>query len=154
MLKIEKNSNKHSKDDSNDNAENYEPQKPIDLNSSTATIVTDMSNKPKELTEVKDEEIYGMPSGFDDKIDNEFSDYSKHTHNRNGRRRIPDDFDLEGDLADIFEDKSEYLPASPQFSYLRDRKQQKQPLKKELQDMPTELKVLMLSDIFDRKFDQ
>jgi len=155
MLKIEKESNKTEKVEENKVEEQYQPQQTqIDLSSSSATIITDMSNNPKELAEVKDEEIYGMPSGFNDKFDDEFNEYSRHAHNRKGRRRIPDNFDLDGDFADELSDGSEYIPSSPDFSYLHNRKKQKQPLKKELQDLPTELKVLMLSDIFDRKFDQ
>lgn len=87
-------------------------------------------------------------SGFTDHEDEEFFDYSRHMRNR--KKRKPVDFDLEGEMADDFE----YIPSSPDFSYLHNHRppKKKPTLEKSLNEMPTELKVLMLSDIFDRKF--
>lgn len=160
MLKIEKQSNKKGKADkesAKDIAtapkEEYVPEKgAIDLNSSSNTIMTDMS-VDSGLKE--DGQDYYQPSGFTDSVDDEFKDYSAHArkHSKGRRRQAPDDFDLDGDFADEFTEDIPYIPASPEFGYLRGgSKPKRQPLKKELQDMPTELKVLMLSDIFDRKF--
>ena len=157
MLKIEKDNNKKDKT-SKEVAQNttpveneeYRPEKSsINLNSSNNTIMTDMSIDGNIKDDGKD---YYKPSGFADSVDNEFKDYSNHARNRKGRRRKPVDFDLDGEFADDFEDNSTYIPASSEFGYLNGGKSKRQPLKKELQNMPTELKVLMLSDIFDRKF--
>ena len=160
MLKIEKESNKKdkaakesAKDTPVAEKEEYAPQESaIDLNSSSNTIMTDMSvdNAKKD-----EDNAYYQPSGFIDSVDDEFKDYSAHARKHSkGRRRQPVDFDLDGDFADEFNSDIPYMPASPEFGYLRDngRPRKRQPLKKELQDLPTELKVLMLSDIFDRKF--
>ncbi len=158
MLKIEKESNKKDNKDSaqantaHAEKEEYEPQNSaIDLNSSSNTIMTNMSVD----SGIKDEgQDYYKPSGFTDSVDDEFKDYSAHVRKHSkGRRRQPVDFDLDGDFADEFNTDIPYIPASPEFGYLRGNdKPKRQPLKKELQDLPTELKVLMLSDIFDRKF--
>ena len=157
MLKIEKQSNKKdkaSKESAKDAPikEEYVPEKgAIDLTSSSNTIMTDMS---VDSSIKDDEQDYYKPSGFTDSVDDEFKDYSTHVRKHSkGRRRKPVDFDLDGEFADEFTDDIPYIPASPEFGYLRgEGKRKKQPLKKELQDLPTELKVLMLSDIFDRKF--
>ena len=159
MLKIEKQSNKKdkaSKESAKDEPnvkEEYVPEKGgIDLTSSSNTIMTDMS---VDSSIKDDDQDYYQPSGFTDSVDEEFNDYSAHArkHSKGRRRKPPVDFDLDGDFADEFTDDIPYIPASPEFGYLRgEGKRKKQPLKKELQDLPTELKVLMLSDIFDRKF--
>jgi len=147
MLKTEKESKQPTTEqDKPESKGEYIPQEvPIDIHSSSAGIVTDMSAKPK----TDDEYNFDMPSGFTDLADDEFFDYSAHMHSRKGRRRKPVDFDLDGEMADDFE----YIPSTPDFSYLnRNRKPKKKPIEKELNDLPTELKVLMLSDIFDKKY--
>ena len=157
MLKIEKESNKKNKatkepakESEHAEKEEYKPQESaININSSNSTIMTDMS---VEGAVKDDNNDYYQPSGFTDSVDEEFKDYSQHARNSKGRRRKPVDFDLDGEMADEFDDSVPYMPASPEFGYLNSGKPKRQPLKKELQDMPTELKVLMLSDIFDRKF--
>ena len=141
MLKTEKES-KTKADKIEKKQEEYIPEtSKIDINSSSSIMPTvDFSNKPVKT-----------PNYFTDNADDEFMDYSQHMHSR-GRRRKPklDDLDLDGDMADK---DFEYIPNSLDFSYLHDRNQKKKkPLKKELNELPTELKVLMLSDIFDRKF--
>ncbi len=95
-------------------------------------------------------EIENLSNGFGDSLDDEFSDYSKYAHNR--KPSAPIDFDLEGDYAD---DEFEYIPNRPDLDFFpqrRVKKKQKPTIEQSLNDMPTELKVLMLSDIFDRKF--
>ena len=147
MLKTEKESNQSEQQKSESD---YTPQRAsIDVGSASNSIVTDMSANAKNLDNVKAEYDFDMPnnSGFLDDLDPEFIVYSSYA--RSGKRRkIPDNFDFEGDRAD------EYIPDSPEFSYIppRRHKNKKKPVSTELNDMSTELKVLMLSDIFDRKF--
>ena len=141
MLKTEKES-KSNTAITEEKVEEYKPENSkIDINSSSSAMPTvDFSNKTMDT-----------PNYFTDNADDEFMDYSQHMHSR-GRRRRPklDDLDLDGDMAD---NDFEYIPSSPDFNYLHGRNQKKKkPLKKELNELPTELKVLMLSDIFDRKF--
>lgn len=139
--------------------EEYTPEgEPINIRSSSGGVpLTDMSIKDNANDISKEEQDFvneimadfDQPiggGGFVDDIDDEFEDYSKFA--RQGRRRQPVDFDLEGEMAD------EYIPDAPDFSYLHHRRQpkQKSTLDKQLNELPTELKVLMLSDIFDRKF--
>ena len=123
--------------------EEYVPQgAEMDLHSSDATVMTDMSSKGK-MDNVSD-------TGFYDFADDEFMDYSKYA--RGGKRSsMPDfDFDLDGDVAD----DDFYMPSSPDFSYVKNLRPttRKKEVKAELNELSTELKVLMLSDIFDRKF--
>lgn len=139
----------------------YTPeQAPVDLHASSSTI--SLSDMPEQnvdnASEYKplDNELMNEAiedTGFSDNIDDEFADYRRHARNRRGRRRMPVDIDLEGDMAD---EDFEYVPDSPEFNYLQPRrrepKKNKPTIKQSLNDMPTELKVLMLSDIFDRKF--
>ena len=145
MLKTEKDSKKSADKVSETKEVEYQPENPIvDLHSSNNTIMTDMSVK-------KDEKVsdfnFDMPSGFTDDVDEDFNDFSAYARGGKGRRRQPVDFDLDGDFAD------EYIPSSPDFNYLPKRQpKQKKPIATELNELPTELKVLMLSDIFDRKF--
>jgi hypothetical protein len=131
--------------------EEYQPQNaPTDIHSASGGVpLTDMSVKPSDNNDLEDTLDFPMPpSGFMDDADSDFADFSDFAHKSKGRRRKSVDFDLEGDLAD------EYIPDSPEFSYLPKRQPQKRkPLSTELNELPTELKVLMLSDIFDRKFD-
>ena len=155
MLKAEKDSKKIATEDVVGKPEEYKPEEAhINIHSASGAIpVTDMSNhydKKSEQDFVNDilaDFDKPIDSGFVDNIDDEFADYSNFARNSKGRRRPPIDFDLEGDMAD------EYIPSSPDFNYLPRRRQpKKQPINKALNEMPTELKVLMLSDIFDRKF--
>ncbi len=150
MLKIENESNEKASVEpiTPKVNEEYKPESSaIDLQSSNNTIMTDMSaDSSKELNSL---DVYPMPSsGFSDNIDNEFEDFRKYARSgKKGRRRMPEDFDMEGEMAD------EYIPSSPDFSYLPKRQpKKKKALSTELNELPTELKVLMLSDIFDRKF--
>lgn len=152
MLKAEKDSNQKSSSKDETTQEEYIPEeRPIDIHSASSGVpITDMSSKDKEVeADFVNSVLDDMPisdSGFIDSIDDDFDDYSKFAHSK-GRRRPPIDFDLDGDFAD------EYIPDSPDFNYLpRRRPQKKKTIEKELNDLPTELKVLMLSDIFDRKF--
>lgn len=158
MLKSEKDSKKIKTEDKvGKSQEEYVPeQAPIDIHSaSSGAPITEMSidDKKIEADFVNDviDDVPDLPmppdSGFTDNIDNEFIDYSNFAHNNKGRRRQHIDFDLDGELAD------EYIPSTPDFSYIpRRAPQKKQPIRTQLNELPTELKVLMLSDIFDRKF--
>lgn len=156
MLKTEKDIKKSDSKASEDKpVEEYTPEeRPMDIHSASSVIpITDMSKHDAKAEQdfindiMADFDAPISSNGFMDNIDDEFADYSKFAHNSKGRRRKPIDFDLDGDMAD------EYIPSSPDFSYLPKRqKQKKQPLNKALNELPTELKVLMLSDIFDRKF--
>jgi hypothetical protein len=146
MLKAEKDSNK--KDIASSSPETLETQSAepekfkaedaaISTGSGTSNIVTDMSER-------EDDDFI---NAFYDNADTEFNDYSKYARKNRNPYPLPDDFDFEGDRSD------EYIPDSPEFSYIPRRQQsKKKPIKKELSDMSTEMKVLMLSDIFDRKF--
>ena len=89
-------------------------------------------------------------SGFGDSNDDEFADYSNHMRNRT-RSDLPKDFDIEGDKAD---DDFEYVPSSPEFSYLHTHQQQskQKTLEKSLNELPNEIKALMISNLFDTKF--
>ena len=154
MLKIEK-ADKKSSETPTEPQEEYQPQDThVDIHSASGGVpLTDMSSKPVEEHKSSDliddvPDLPMPPSGFMDDLDSDFADFSDFAHKSKGRRRKPVDFDLDGDLAD------EYIPDSPEFSYLPKRQPQKRkPLSTELNELPTELKVLMLSDIFDRKFD-
>ena len=146
MLKVEKESNKQSKgkEEVNQSAE-YKPEDAgIDIHSSNSTIVTDMSSKPAE------DFNYDAPTGFTDSVDDEFDDYSRHARKSGRRRKPPIDFDLDGEMADDFE----YTPGSPDFNLFPEqrRRQDKKQTVQSLNELSTELKVLMLSDIFDRRF--
>ena len=145
MIKSEKDSKKSDKPATEEKAEEYVPQSTSSnvSASDSAMPMADFNNEPKKDS--------SQDNYFTDHADDEFFDYSNHMHSR-GRRRKPkfDDIDLDGDMAD---DGFEYMPSTPEFGYLQDRElKRKKPLKKELNELPTELKVLMLSDIFDRKF--
>lgn len=144
MLKVNKDDKKGANNEPVASEEEYAPQDaPISVHSASAGIpITDMSSSNSNL---KDLPSY---SGFDDKLDDDFADFSAYARGGKGRRRTPPiDFDLDGDLAD------EYIPSSPDFNYLPPRQsQKKKSISTELNELPTELKVLMLSDIFDRKF--
>ena len=156
MLKTEKDSKTAEIKDSDNKSEEYVSQDaPINIHSASAGIPpTDMSNNVSKSTDTYRDMIDDVPdlpmpefNGFIDDLDNDFSDYSQFAHNSKGRRRKPVDFDLDGDLAD------EYIPSSPDFNYLPKRQpRKKKSISTELNELPTELKVLMLSDIFDRKF--
>lgn len=96
---------------------------------------------------VKDEQNKELAT---DHVDEDFFDYSSHVRNRNPKPYVPD-FDFEGDFADDFE----YTPSSPEFNYTSRHvkpKQDEKSLADNLLDMPEALKVLMLSDIFDKLF--
>ena len=152
MLKTEKDSKKEV--NSEDVVKEYNSyEQAIDIHSASAPIpVTDMSShndKKDEQDFINDimADFDGPVDGFADDVDSEFADFSEFAHKSKGRRRTSVDFDLDGEMAD------EYIPSSSDFEYLpRRQKPKKQPLNKALNDLPTELKVLMLSDIFDRKF--
>ena len=159
MLKTEKESNKPTENKSQ-SSEDYHPDKTaIDISSSSASgPVVDFTTPAKpqgaintDFDDLFSDDISNMAGvGFDDKADDEFADFSHHMHTRKGRRRKPIDFDLDGDMADS---DFEYIPGATDFSYLNKRQPKpKKPLSNELNELPTELKVLMLSDIFDRKF--
>lgn len=148
MLKIEKQDKQESVAESKQE-ESYTPaESNVDMRSADS-FMTDMSN---DITADKSSAEYQFDAttGFSDHADEEFYDYSAHVRNRKGRRRQPQpDFDLDGDFADDFE----YQPSN--FEYLnpqRRRASKKKPVSTELNELSTELKVLMLSDIFDRKF--
>ena len=118
MLKTEKESKKAEESTKVESQAEYVPQDaPIEIHSSSNSIVTDMSVKPQSTT------LNEMPnisnSGFSDFADDEFMDYSSHMHKSKGRRRKPIDFDLDGEMADNFE----YMPSSPEFGYLGNYKQ-------------------------------
>ena len=156
MLRTEKESKTSTEQKAETVEEEYKPQNHVDIHSASAGVpVTDMSAKPIDEYKPHSDVIDDVPdlpmppySGFSDDLDSDFADFSDFAHKSKGRRRKPIDFDLDGDLAD------EYIPDSPEFSYLPKRQPQKRkPLSTELNELPTELKVLMLSDIFDRKFD-
>lgn len=141
MLKTEKDSNKPAETKPEEVSEPYKEfdakDTAISTGSGTNNIVTDMSDHSKDE----------FGSLFYDDLDSEFNDYRRHARKNSNSNPFPDGFDFEGDRSD------EYIPDSPEFSYIPRRQQpKKKPIKKELNDMPTELKVLMLSDIFDRKF--
>lgn len=150
MLKTEKDSKNSGKVEQSVEETTYTPaDTSIDVGSSSNSIVTDMSADAKNLDNVKAEYDFDMANGngFLDEIDTEFEDYQKYA--RGGpRRSLPPDFDFDGDMAD------EYIPDSPEFSYIPPRRntRKKKSVSTELNELPTELKVLMLSDIFDRKF--
>ncbi len=152
MLKAEKDSKNITTEDVVGKPKEYEPEDnnnaPVSVHSASAAIpVTDMSKKDEQdfVNDIMAD--FDGPSGFVDDIDDEFADFSDFAHKSKGIRRPQIDFDLDGDMAD------EYIPSSPDFNYLpRRRQSKKQPIDKALNNLPTELKVLMLSDIFDRKF--
>lgn len=147
MLKIEKASNKADKtEDSGKPVEEYTPQDAsIDIHSSNASIVTDMSNNEKSV----DGKYDMQDSGFKDDFDDEFEDYSRFARGGKAKNYPPIDFDLDGEFADDLE----YIPDSPDFSYLHHRKKkEKKPLNKSLNELPDEIKAIMLSDVLDRKF--
>ena len=151
MLKSEKVSKKISSEETSNPDKEYQPeQKHIDIHSASSGIpVTDMSVEETKGSVKFDEmsNIPGIDNGFLDELDDDFADFSDFAHNSKGRRSNYVDFDLDGDLAD------EYIPDSPDFSYIpKPRSHKKRAIATELNEMPTELKVLMLSDIFDRKF--
>lgn len=148
MLKVEKASNKADKvEEKGKTAEEYTPlDAQIDVHSSNASIVTDMSNNGKSV-----DGGYDMQDSiFKDSIDDEFEDYSRFARGGKANKYYPPiDFDLDGEFADDLE----YIPDSPDFSYLHHRKKkEKKPLNKSLNELPDEIKAIMLSDIFDRKF--
>ena len=141
MLKSEKDSNKPVEVKPEQASEPYKEfdakDSAISTGSGSSNIVTDMSEHGKDE----------FNSSFYDNADNEFNDYRRHARKQTNYDPFPDGFDFEGERSD------EYIPDSPEFSYIpRRQPPKKKPIKKELNDMPTELKVLMLSDIFDRKF--
>lgn len=120
------------------------------------------SNKttPEPEPEIKEEEYKPVetPAPADentiqpltDHTDDDFFDYSSHIRNRKSQSYMPD-FDLDGDFADDFE----YTPSSPEFNYTNRHtkpKTEEKTLADNLLDMPEALKVLMLSDIFDKLF--
>lgn len=153
MLKTEKDSNKRQTSETPKKDEVYSPKEiAVDTHSDVMnTPVADFSNEPSKLQHSSDllDDVPDMPFGqFTDDLDDDFLDYSKFAHNSKGRRRKPPmDFDLDGDLAD------EYIPDSPEFSYIpRRRKSSTKEEPVSINDLPTEIKVLMLSDIFDKKF--
>lgn len=147
MLKTEKES-KQKEATEPIKEEEYKPEQvPADMRASTTGIVTDMSNS---VSDANDAEYDFDMSGFSDHDDDEFFDYSAHMHGRKNRKgnNLPD-IDLDGEFADDFE----YQPTN--FDYLTReprRQNKKKPVSTELNELSTELKVLMLSDIFDRKF--
>lgn len=105
----------------------------------------------EEVKESGGKEI--IPNNQTDHQDDEFFDYSGYMRNKPSRPSIPDDMDLSGDFADDFE----YIPSSPDTNYLSryanpKKKAEKGTLAQNLQELPQELKVLMLSDIFDKLF--
>jgi len=149
MLKTEKESNKPAQEVKTEEKVYSPESSSIDVGSSTNSIVADMSADAKNLNDVKAEYDFDSPidNGFFDELDTDFDDYRKYA--RSGpRRQIPDDFDIDGDRAD------EYIPDSPEFGYIPPsrRERKKKSISTELNEMSTELKVLMLSDIFDRKY--
>jgi len=144
VFKFKKKSKKDQPAQEEVKQEEYVPQgAEMDLHSSNSTVMTDMSNSGSKMDNVSD-------TGFYDFADDEFMDYSKYA--RGGKRPpMPDfDFDLDGDMAD----DDFYMPNSPDFSYVKNLRPttRKKEVKAELNELSTELKVLMLSDIFDRKF--
>lgn len=94
--------------------------------------------------------IEETPHTLTDHTDDDFFDYSSHIRNRKPAPHTPE-FDLDGDFADDFE----YTPSSPEFNYtnrhIKPNTDEKS-LADNLLDMPEALKVLMLSDIFDKLF--
>lgn len=138
MLKAEKESNKTSEtSDTNQSSGSFNAQDAaISTGSSINNIVTDMSEHAKD----------DYTNTFYDNADSEFKDYSHHAKKNSNHNSIPEDFDFDGERSD------EYIPDSPEFSYIpRRQPPEKKPIERELNDLPTEMKVLMLSDIFDKK---
>ena len=142
MLKAEKHSNKAAETPTTNDAETYKAfdasNTAISTGSGTNNIVTDMSEHEKD----------NFGSQFYDNLDKEFNDYRRHARKNSNQNSFPEGFDFDGDRSD------EYIPDSPEFSYIPRRQQQskKKPVDKELNELSTEMKVLMLSDIFDKKF--
>lgn len=153
MLKTEKQSKSTEQPKAEQSAEYVPENTAIDITSSNSNIVTDMSVKPNNDLS-KSTGNYDEMSGnsFLDELDTEFADYSAHLKNRKNKRNSTDfsDFDLDGELADDFE----YMPNDANFVYPNRKPptERKKSIDRELNELPTELKVLMLSDIFDRKF--
>ena len=116
-------------------------------------LVTDFAKGTNSDNEFEDYDFARSRTsdgGFTDFNDDEFIDYSNHM--RNGKSRpTPEDFDLDGDSAD---EEFEYIPNAPDFSYLQNRRQkaQKKTLEKSLNELSDEMKVLMISNLFDTKF--
>ncbi|MFQ6724352.1 MAG: hypothetical protein ACLRFE_03365 [Clostridia bacterium] len=157
MLKTEKDSKKQVTEKV-EPAEEYNPEtKPVDIHSASSSIpITDMSNKSNNtkadqdfINDIMSDFDIPTSNGFIDAVDDEFADYSDFARKSKNMRNSVVDFDLDGDMAD------EYIPDSPEFSYLprrQPRSMANKPVDEALNELPTELKVLMLSDIFDRKF--
>lgn len=132
MLHIEKKSNQdNSTKDEPIVKEEYHPQNEIVK-----------ENEGKEIS----------PDVQTDHQDDEFFDYSGYMRNKPSKRSIPENMDLSGDFADDFE----YVPSSMDNGFFnrnpKPKKKDDNTLAQNLQELPQELKVLMLSDIFDKLF--
>lgn len=140
MLKAEKDSNKLDEVQPDNSTYNTFDANNTSINTGSGSnnIVTDMSNHSQDE----------FGSTFYDNQDTEFNDYRRHARKNGKDNSFPEGFDLEGERSD------EYIPDSPEFSYIPRRQQpiKKASIKKELNELSTEMKVLMLSDIFDKKF--
>ena len=148
MIKTEKDDKQASAPAVKEEAKEYVPQEVApDIQSASSAVPMADFNDNANL----DDAMEYKPTGFTDHLDDEFFDYSSHLHSRKSKKRNEVDFDLDGEMAD---DDFEYIPSTAEFGYLpmTPPKPKKKTLEKSLNEMPTELKVLMLSDIFDRKF--
>lgn len=146
MLRAEKDSKKNTTNEVDSSKEYIPEEQHIDIHSASDGVsINNMSDK-KDEADFVNSVLNESSNGFIDDVDEDFTDFSSYA--RSGKSpRPPIDFDLDGDMAD------EYIPSSPDFNYLPKRTStKKQPISKALNELPTELKVLMLSDIFDRKF--
>ena len=119
-------------------------QEYVSLNSDEKPSVTNSANNDFSVDNFKITD-----TGFTDHADDEFFDYSAHMRNRKGRE-VPIDFDTDGDFADNFE----YEPSSPEFDFLHKHQPKPKPknLPQTLNELPDEIKALMISGLFDPKF--
>lgn len=163
MLKAEKESNKQQtnkqeSENNNLNTPELDIDKPI-VEDSSSNIDTSVDTNSPEISKEDWEEFNAKmrefdslmaDGGFTDHEDEEFFDYSKHLRNRKNNVKPPVQMDLEGDLADNFV----YEPSAPELSYLNTHRQRniKKSTKTSLNNLPDEIKVLMISNLFDKKF--
>ena len=110
--------------------------------------VPQQQEKAEAITDFVGENLRISDTGFTDHTDEEFFDYSEHMRNRTNQQSP--NFDIEGDFADNFN----YEPSGPQFEFLHQQTSKPKPkkLNETLNELPDEIKALMVSGLFDRKF--
>lgn len=147
IVKIMASSNKEDKNEAKISNEqsNKELQEYVPINQDEPNKAVESSNN--NHFSVDDFKI--SDTGFTDHADDEFFDYSAHMRNRKGRE-VPLDFDTKGDFADNFE----YEPSSPELDFLHKHQPKPKPknLPQTLNELPDEIKALMISGLFDPKF--